>query len=341
MPSFISDIGDWFSHHWPFGSSPAASDSPHEAPPSPVTVPADPALRPNAKDAAPVNDHYAEQSDNTVRVRKPADGPESVVYLGMNDASREAEKHAFDGNPNATVVTGAGKDAKMQGKTMSTDGKTVLDLSKEDDVRRFLMETGVGKTKVGEDGNPLESKADADKRLAALEDVFLGAKGKDGKRSGGIDKGARDEIAGFVQVLQQVEQGDKRMDQLILSGHSTGSWVYSEGYDRPGVTFEALTGLMSQFPQAQGGVKDLMLSACHTLEKSEWGDTRDGAQYTKMLPNLEDVWGYNGRAPAPGLDPRSSVNAIKNFVTAAPGNDPAKIAEAAKRSGANATSLAY
>ena len=87
--------------------------------------------------------------------KKKAPPRESVVYLGINDASRETEKKVFQGMDNATVITGSGTDKSMQGKTWShkpgPDGQPVLlDLSKESDLEQYLTEAGVGK--MHEDG---------------------------------------------------------------------------------------------------------------------------------------------------------------------------------------------
>jgi hypothetical protein len=324
------DLPKWLNpFHW-FSDD----DEGQKATPPPVSTQtppsqaADPTLKPTPASTAPVMEHWADQGE------KKKDGPESVVYLGINDASREKEKKVFDGMDNATVITGAGTDPKMQGKVMGADGKTVLDLGNEGDLTRYLKETGVGGVRTGPDGKPIETEKDAAARMSSMTDLFLGAKGEDGKRAGGLDPGVRDEMAGFVKTLQNVEQGDATMDRLIMSGHSTGEWVYSEAEGNPGVTFDQMSTLMGQFPKAQAGVQDFMLSACHTLEKSEYGDTRSGEQYQKMFPNVKDVWGYNGVSPS---YKQGSASHIKNFIEASEGDDVDKLKAAAKKSGQNAT----
>jgi hypothetical protein len=263
---------------------------------------------------------------------------ESVVYLGMNDASREKEKAAFAGMQDATVITGSGTNQEMQGKLMSTDGKTVLDLSNEADMERFLHETGVDSQRTDKDGKATETPEQAKARMAALEDLFMGQRDEHGQRSGGINEGARDEMGQFLQVLQKVEHGDMTMDRLVMSGHSTGNWVYSEADGNPGVTFEQMGSLMGQFPQAQAGVHDLMLSACHTLENSQWGDTRDGKQYTDMFPELQSVWGYNGTSPS---YKQGSTQHIKNWLAASDGDHPDRVVQMAKATGQNAKGMKY
>jgi len=289
--------------------------------------------------AADVMSHYAEPELGVPTPRTPSPpGKENVVYLGINDASREKEKEAFKGVDNATVITGAGTNKEMQGKVMAADGKTVLDLGKEADLQKYLDEVGVGAVRTGVDGKPIETAEDAQKRTQALKDVFLGQKDKDGQRQGGLDVGVRDEMAQFLKVLQKVEGGEMNMDHIVMSGHSTGEWVYSEADGSPGVRFDQMAQLMSQFPQAQAGVKDLMLSACHTLENGAVMDNRDGKQYQEMFPNLESVWGYNGYSPS---YKQGSTQHIRSWLKASQGDDAGKVAQAARRQGQNATAKEF
>lgn len=320
---------NWFRDDAPAGPI-SVPEAPAATPATPGTL-AEPAQQPTPGGTAPVMSHWAEDD-------RPKGHPETVVYLGINDSSREKEKEAFKDNPNATIVTGAGTDKSMQGKVMAADGKTKLDLGNEGDLQRYLSETGISGVRKDKDGKPMETPEEAEARMASLTNLFLGEKNKDGAREGGLNAGVRDEMAGFLKVLQNVEQGDGHMDRLVMSGHSTGDWVYSEAPDNPGVTFEQMKTLMGQFPKAQGGVQDLMLSACHTLEKSQWGDTRDGKQYKDIFPNLETAWGYNGVSPN---WQQGSVQHIRNWLKASDGDDPAAVAAAAKKSGANATAKMY
>lgn len=164
--------------------------------------------------------------------------------------------------------------------------------------------------------------------MAALETFFLGEKGEDGTRSGGIDTDMRDEMAGFVRVLQQVEQGQTRMDRLVLSGHSFGDSVWS-GVSGNSLSFEQLGELMQHFPEAQGGVEDLMLSACHTLEE-DYG-TDDGQQYKDIFPELSTVWGYDGYSPN---HKQGSPRHIRAWERASRGNNPNAVRRAARGQGA-------
>lgn len=336
-------------------------------------------LDPSASRAAPLVGHWADAQMSMAtgfgqgagsagaaagaqpKPASQADEPESVVYLGINDASRQAEKAAFSGQKNATLLMGSDAYKKagkvtytdrpvdesgnpkldqdgnpieiqreidvskmkqadylkfMQGKTMSADGKTLLDLNNEKDVDKFLEESGIGGQLNGETDNTA-----GEARLAAVKKMFS---------EGGFMPGVRDEMAQFVQVLKKVQNGEMKMDRLVMSGHSTGDWVYSEAEGSPGVTFEQMKQLMDIFPSAQKGVEDLMLSACHTLEKEDpktgYGKTETGAQYKEMLPNLQTVWGYNKQSP----DYRTgSVDEIKAWLKASQGHEKGSVTKAA------------
>jgi hypothetical protein len=267
--------------------------------------------------------------------REDSGNQESVVYLGINSAARETEKRAFAGQKNATLVTGSGENEEMQGKTMAADGETVLDLSKEEDVKRFLRESGAGAVRKDEDGNPLETTREAMARMENLEDLFLGSKHESGIRLHGLDPNIRDEMAQFVQVLQKVEQGEMSMDRLVMSGHHTesGQRVYSE-HGGGGVDFYQMERLMAQFPQARAGVEDLMLSACNTLNTPHAEQT-----YKDIFPELSTVWGYkDGQSPAYN---QGSVGHIVNFLQASQGDRPALVPATARATGVNAYAKMY
>jgi hypothetical protein len=269
------------------------------------------------------------------RARETPGGPEGVVYLGLNDRARGTESKVFNGMENATVIEGHGADSEMQGKIMSADGKTALDLSNDEDVTRFLRESGVGALRTDADGKPLETDEQAAARLASLQTFFVGEVGEDGARTGGLPTDMRDEMAGFVQTLQSVEQGETRMDRLVISGHSFGNSVFSDSTGND-MSFEQLGDLMKHFPEAQGGVEDLMLSACHTLEKGYGTD--GGEQYKEIFPELNTAWAYNGFSPS---FEQGSSSHIRNWERASRGDNPNAVRQAAQRQGSNATAKIY
>jgi hypothetical protein len=100
----------------------------------------------------------------------------------------------------------------------------------------------------------------------------------------------KDELAQFVQVLHQVEQGQVLMKRLCMSGHSWGASIW--GDDNGTVTFDHLAKLAPIFPIAFGQVEDLMFSACNT------GQIGKLQQYHAMFPNLKTVWAYADYSPS-------------------------------------------
>jgi len=60
-------------------------------------------------------------------------------------------------------------------------------------------------------GRPARKPGRGGHRVAAIEDLFLGKRTKDGKHVAGqgMSINARDEMADFVRVLQQVESGER------------------------------------------------------------------------------------------------------------------------------------
>ncbi|MCP4807982.1 MAG: hypothetical protein GY913_32125 [Proteobacteria bacterium] len=100
---------------------------------------------------------------------------------------------------------------------------------------------------------------------------------------------AKDEMAQMVRVWGEAELGIRKMDRVVLSGHSVGSMIW--GDDNGQIDFDTITELSAIFPKAVAGVKHLMLSACYT------GGEAKMAQYPSMFPNLESVWAYHDSSP--------------------------------------------
>jgi hypothetical protein len=331
LGSIFGGVGDFFDGLLSRWRTPSSAPSGLEAPG------VDPPPAPATPEPAPV---LSESTPATSPAAPPARRNESVVYLGINPMAREHERAAFANQDNATIITGSGTDTAMDGKVMSRDGQP-LDLSNEDDFRRYMREVGVGSPRTDAGGNPTETPEQAAARMAQMEDLFLGRRNEDGVREGGISPGARDEMAQFVEVLQRVEAGEMSMERVVMSGHSTGDWVYGEAEGDPGVTFQQMAELMSLYPTAQAGVEDFMLSACHTLEdyrRAGGGDHRDGKQYQQIFPNLTNVWGYDGFSPN---YKQGSTRHIERWLTASEGDNPQTVPEAARRTGQNAKAIVF
>ena len=100
---------------------------------------------------------------------------------------------------------------------------------------------------------------------------------------------AKDEMAGIVEVYLQAEQGIRRMDRLVLSGHSVGSQIW--GDDNGNIKFDMFEELARIFPNAASQVKHLMISACYA------GGERNMGRFHRCFPSVESIWAYAGSSP--------------------------------------------
>jgi hypothetical protein len=230
-----------------------------------------------------------------------------TVYLGVNDPVTQAESEALPSW--AAVCDGSEK----RGTVRSADGTRDLALEKPEDVTRFLEDAGVAAPRKKADGTE-ETPQEVEARVKALQGVMM---------SNGL--GTRDELAELVQTVQRVERGELDMERLVMSGHHFTGGGDIHGGDG-GITFAQLKGVMEQFPQARGGVKDLMLSACNTIKGGKHDE-----MYRDIFPNLETTWGYDGIAPSVGSDPKNtSPLHIEAWEQASRGDDPQAVADEAK-----------
>lgn len=100
---------------------------------------------------------------------------------------------------------------------------------------------------------------------------------------------AKDEMAGVIEVYLQAEQGVRRMDRLVLSGHSVGSQIW--GDDNGTIRFDMFERLAQIFPNAAAQVKHLMVSACYA------GGERNLQRFHRCFPSVESIWAYSGSSP--------------------------------------------
>ncbi|HJN72415.1 MAG TPA: hypothetical protein QGF58_00660 [Myxococcota bacterium] len=100
---------------------------------------------------------------------------------------------------------------------------------------------------------------------------------------------AKDEMAQMVRVWSEAELGIRKMERVVLSGHSVGSEIW--GDDNGEISFAAFIELSGIFPKAVAQVKHVMLSACYG------GGEANMDQYHEMFPNLDSVWAYHGSSP--------------------------------------------
>jgi len=100
---------------------------------------------------------------------------------------------------------------------------------------------------------------------------------------------AKDEMAQMVRVWAEADMGIRKMERVVLSGHSVGSSIW--GDDNGDIDFDDFITLSGIFPKAVAQVKHVMLSACYT------GGEAKMDQYHQMFPNLESIWAYHGSSP--------------------------------------------
>ena len=211
----------------------------------------------------------------------------------------------------AGVMTGNGNDESQQGIVSWTDHRTnkkvEFDLRTADGLHGYMDFLDLDEARPEEMKLPeAERQKKIDARMKAIEDIFRGKDNGNGVREGGLMMDVRDEIGQYLEVLQMVEMGYMSMDRLIVSGHSNGNFVYSEeGDDRqaPGIKWDKLAALTALFPKAQHGIKDVMLSACHTNElfKKDGevvADTRGSKPARALAPSASVHMAYDGKSPA-------------------------------------------
>lgn len=136
---------------------------------------------------------------------------------------------------------------------------------------------------------------------------------------------AKDEMAQMVRVWGEAELGIRKMDRVVLSGHSVGSMIW--GDDNGEISFETIIELSGIFPKAVAGVKHVMLSACYT------GGEAGMDQYHAMFPNLESIWAYHDSSPGTwsgAMDHMKSWEGATEEGDAASGVDP-EIAKPARK----------
>lgn len=210
----------------------------------------------------------------------------TTLFLGMNPhAIDEAYKLRLSAAGYGPVIP------ILDGKRadVATIGGATYDLTSPDDRRQFTASLG------------LDSAS-----ARTLEDRLAGAV-----------SGSRDEMARLIDVFRRAERGEIGLERVVLSGHSTGPFVEGEDGDR--VDFSFFEDLARIFPGAAGQVQDLMLSACNT------GQPVDLPQYRVMFPNLQSVWGYEGRSPLARAANMTSVQHVEAWERVSRGNHPGRV----------------
>ncbi len=221
-----------------------------------------------------------------------ANADKSIVMVGMNEGSafeaselrkvaREGVTHIGDSKAGDDKVT---LDVKEGGRTV----KKTYDLATETGRNDYVAAIGV-------------TGAQATK----LKGILAEAGGD-----------ARDEVGQLARVFAQAENGDRRIERLILSGHSVGSGVWGDnnGYFR----MDLLSKLADTFPNAVRQVEDLHIAGCYSGGESAIDKWRG------IFPNSKTVWAYGDSAPG---SYSGAVTHLKRWeaATRGVGQDPAKL----------------
>ena len=100
---------------------------------------------------------------------------------------------------------------------------------------------------------------------------------------------SRDELAQFIRILSEAEMGERKIDRMVLSGHSVGSQIW--GDDNGSISFDSLEDLFQIFPKAAAQVQHVMLSACYS------GGEVGMERYQGMFAGAQSVWAYHDSSP--------------------------------------------
>lgn len=196
---------------------------------------------------------------------------DSVVYVGLNDSSTEAELNAIrKGKPGITPVTSDG-DKNVR--------------SKRDD--SYFV------TVPGKKGHPVDlATRKGREEFLKSQDLPAGTVKKLEKLLADAPTGFRDELAGLIVAWAPAERGGQGATRLVLSGHSGGDGLYGEtGEDKEKLTVELLGELARAMPKAAGQVEDLAISACSC------GGRDQVEQWRSAFPNLKTMLAYVTSSP--------------------------------------------
>ena len=100
---------------------------------------------------------------------------------------------------------------------------------------------------------------------------------------------ARDEMAQFIKILSEAEMGERKIDRMVLSGHSIGGQIW--GDDNGEISFTEIEELAKIFPVAMGQVQHLFMSACYS------GGEVGMERYRGMFENVDSIWAYHDSSP--------------------------------------------
>ena len=130
----------------------------------------------------------------------------------------------------------------------------------------------------------------------------------------GQDKNVRDDFAQLGLALFNAGEGKLAVNRLVLSGHSSGDGVESDGMEE--VSFENVAKLAKMFPKGAGKIEHIAVSACNC------GYVEQIDTFKRAFPNMKSYLGYSG------FSPKAETNAPKHLKTwegMTDGDDPSQV----------------
>jgi hypothetical protein len=181
-----------------------------------------------------------------------------IVYMGLNHYAHDESRKLNDLNRGTGGAISATPQVKQD---HITKGGIEYDLKTESGAAQYITTLGLPD------------------HVALQAAEFLHAAGGQ----------ARDELAQFIRILSEAEMGERKIDRMVLSGHSVGSQIW--GDDNGQVSFSELEELFEMFPKAAAQVQHVMLSACYS------GGEVGMQRYQGMFAGAESLWAYHGSSP--------------------------------------------
>jgi hypothetical protein len=209
----------------------------------------------------------------------------AIVHVGLNKYAHDEAAHLNRLNRDG----GGALSARQRGEEQDVvhRGGTKYDLTTEEGAARYVATLGL----------PDQMAVDA-------AEFLVNGPGE-----------ARDELAQLVRIYSEAEMGERRIDRMVLSGHSVGSQIW--GDDNGNISFDTFTELSKIFPNAAKQVQHLMLSACYS------GGEAKMSQYFEMYPELQSIMAYHGSSPGTWSGAMDHMTGWENATE--PGKDAAGI----------------
>jgi len=210
--------------------------------------------------------------------------PNDILFLGMGKDTRH---EVNDLKARGVKVLGINDSAKPDEVTLKVGGRTqTYDLTKDAEIDRYVRDIGVSGAKAREAASIIKGS--------------------------GAD--ARDETAQVVKAFAEAERGDRKIERLVLSGHSVGSGVW--GDENGFFELETMKKVSQAFPRAAGQVEDFLVAGCYSSSENHV------QQFREMFPNLKTSMAYGDSAP--GTWSGAMVH-NKAWEEATRGSDPGKV----------------